>query len=259
MTIAEYQDLTGTTVSDADTNRVNAAIRKSEIKLGTLLGYSLSKQKKWTELGKAQFDGLVPFPSLPVSDETIDNLLPADDQTGDIQLFSLNELDKHFRINPAKEVYKAKIVLPVNDSEFITVHDFTSLTPYINQSGLVVALSRRHDWFTWGWWSSLRWPEKNNLMLAVDAEYVNCVDASKYPDLAYLLCDMINYYSDPAYSVMGNIRSESIDSHSYSRSSIVAKSTTGSTYDDYAPEGQPSAKLVIEKYAGPAAFRKRVA
>ena len=82
-------------------------------------------------------------------------------------------------------------------------------------------------------------------MIAVDADYVNVCDANKYPDLGYLLLDMVTYYSDPQYSVMGNVRSESIDSHSYSRAS------TGKTPDEAAPEGQLSSKRIIEKYAGP--------
>lgn len=252
MTIAEYQELTGTTVSEADTPRVKAAIRKAEIKLGTLLGYPLSKQKTWTELGKVRYDGLVPFPSLPLSDDVIDKLNAPDDQNGEIQLFNIDELDKHIRINPAKEVYRAKIVLPVNRDEFVTIYDLENATPYLNTTGLVVAISRYYSWFSWTWWNSLAWPDRNNLMLAVEADYVNVCDANKYPDLAYLLADMVTYYSDPHYSVLGNIRSESIDSHSYSRAS------TGSTPDSAAPEGQGSSKLIIEKYAGPGAFRKLV-
>lgn len=252
MTIAEYQDLTGITVAESDTNRVNAAIRKSEVRLGGLLGYSLSKQQKWTELGKVRYNGLTPFPSLPVSDEVIDNLSPADDQTGDIQLFNLDSLDTHIRINPAKEVYRAKIVLPVNRNEFITVYDLENATPYLNEASLVVAISRYYNWFTWTWWNSLLWPDRNKLMIAVDADYVNVCDAKRYPDLAYLLSDMVTYYSDPNYSLMGNIRSESIDSHSYTRAS------TGSNPDSAAPEGQLTSKRIIEKYAGPGAFRKLV-
>lgn len=252
MTIAEYQTLTGTTVSEADTPRIKAAIRKSETKLETLLGYSLSKQKKWTELGKMQYSGLVPFPSLPVSDTVISNLLPATEQTGDIQLFNFDELDTHIRINPAKEVYRAKIVLPVNEDEFITIYDLENATPYLNYAGLVTAISRYYTWYTWTWFSTLSLVDRKGLMLAVDAEYVDCVDANKYPDLAYLLADMVTYYSDPNYSLMGNIRSESIDSHSYSRAS------TGSSPDNAAPEGQGTSRLIIEKYAGSGAFRKLV-
>lgn len=252
MTIAEYQELTGITVSTADEPRVKAAIRKAEVKLGTLLGYSLSKQKTWTELGKVRFSGYVPFPSLPVDEDVINNLIAPEEQTGDIQLFNLNQLDTHIRINPAKEVYRAKVVLPVSDDEFITIYDLENLTPYLNSAGLVIALTRYRTWYAWDWWSSLSSPDRNKLMIAVDANYVNVCDTNKYPELAYLLADMVTYYSDPSYSIMGNIRSESIDSHSYSRAS------TGKTPDEAAPEGQIEARKIIEKYAGPAAFRKLV-
>ena len=252
MTIAEYQTLTGTVVADSDVTRMKAVIRRAETRLGSLLGYSLSKQNTWTELGKVQYSGLTPFPSLPVGDEVLNNLSAADQQTGEIQLFNFDELDTHIRINPAKEVYRAKIVLPVSRDEFITIYNLDNATPYLNSAGLVTAISRYYSWFTWTWWGLLAGADRSNLMLAVDADYVNVCDANKYPDLAYLLCDMITYYADPNYSIMGNIRSESIDSHSYSRAS------TGSNPDSAAPEGQASSKMIIEKYAGPGAFRKLV-
>lgn len=252
MTIAEYQTLTGTTVSDADLTRMKAVLRRSEVKLEGLLGYSLSKQKTWTELGKVQYDGLVPFPSLPVGEDVLDNLTAADDPTGDIQLFNFDELDKHIKINPAKEVYCVKVVLPINEDQFITIYDLDNAAPYLNSAGLVTAITRYYSWFTWTWWNSLLWADRSNLMLAVDAEYVNVCDASRYPDLAYLLADMVTYYSDPAYSLIGVMRSESIDTHSYTRAS------TGTSPDTMGPEGQLSGKRTIEKYAGPAVYRKKV-
>lgn len=252
MTIAEYQTLTGTTVPDSDVTRVKAVIRRAEAKLEGLLGYSLSKQKSWTELGKVQYDGLIPFPSLPVSDDVIDNLSAADEQTGDIQLFNFDELDKHIKINPAKEIYRAKVVLPVNQDEFITIYDLENGVPYLNGAGLVTAVTRYYSWFTWSWWNSLLWADRSNLMIAVDADYIDVCDVNQYPDLAYLLADMVTYYADPSYSLMGVIKSETIDTHSYTRAA------TGTTADSTAPEGQLSSKKIIEKYAGPAVYRKLV-
>lgn len=252
MTIAEYQDLTGITVSTADQPRVKAALRKAEVKLGSLLGYPLTKQQTWTELGRVQFSGYLPFPSLPLGEDVIDNLITLDDQQGTYQVFNFDELDKHIRINPAKQIYRAKLVLPVSRDEFVTVHDLENVTPYLNNAGLTVAVTRYSSWYTWPWWNSLLWTDRQNLMIAVDADYVNVCDANKYPDLAFLLADMVTYYSDPHYSVMGNIRSETIDSHSYSRAS------TGKDSDSSTPEAQSSSKKIIEKYAGPGAFRKLV-
>lgn len=252
MTIAEYQTLTGTVVADVDVTRMKAVIRRAETRLGSLLGYPLSQQQKWTELGKVQYSGSIPLPSLPVGDDVLNNLSAPDDENGNTQLFNFDELDTHIRINPAKEVYRAKIVLPINRDEFITIYDLDNATPYLNSAGLVTAITRYRTWYSWSWWSALTGVYKANLMLAVDGDFVNVCDSNRYPDLAYLLADMITYYADPNYSVMGNIRSESIDSHSYSRAS------TGSTPDSAAPEGQKSSKMIIEKYAGPAVFRKLV-
>jgi hypothetical protein len=250
MTIAEYQTLTGTTVSDE--TRMKAVIRRAEAKLGSLLGYPLSKQKTWYELGKIQYDGLTPFPSLPVSDDVLSNLVAPDDQTGDYQLFGFDELDMHIKINPAKEIYRAKVVLPVNENEFITIYDLNNGTPYLNGAGLVTAVTRYYSWFTWTWWNSLLWTDRSHLMLAVDADYINACDIDKYPDLAYLLADMVTYYADPNYSLLGILKSETIDTHSYTRAA------TGQSLDATAPEGQPSAKMIIDRYAGPAAYRKKV-
>ena len=252
MTIAEYQTLTGITVATADINRVTAIIRKATTKLEGSLGYSLSKQKTWTELGKVQYSGLTPFPSLPVSDDVLNNLSPADDQTGDIQLFNFDELDKHIKINPAKEIYRAKIVLPINQDEFITICELENGMPYLNSGGLVTAITCYYSWFSWTWYNTLLSQDRSNLMIAVDAEYIDLCDVNKYSDLAYLLADMVSYYADPSYSVIGTIRSETIDTHSYSRAS------TGATADSATPQEQPSAKRIIEKYAGPGAFRKLV-
>lgn len=255
MTIAEYQNLTGTTVPAADTTRVNAVIRRCQAKLETLLGYSLSKPNEWTELGKVQYSGLVPFPSLPVSDEVLDNLAAADEQSGGIQVFTFDELDKHIRINPAKEVYRAKIAIPVNSTEFITIVDLDNALPYLNDAGLVVAITRYYNWFTWTWWDLLSPLDRSNMLLAVDGDYVDLCDVNQYAELNYLLADMVTYYSDPAYSMLGNIVQETIDTHSYTRAD---RSNTNSTAESRAPEHQPSAKMLIEKYSGPAVFRKLV-
>lgn len=253
MTIAEYQSLTGNTVSETDAPRMKAMIRRAESKLSNLLGYSLSKQKRWTELGKIAYSDYTPyFSSLPVSDEAIAAMSPPDEEFGTYQLFTLDELDTHIRINPAKQFYRAKLVRPVSDDEFVTVYDLEYAIPYLNNAGLVTAITRDRAWYTWSWWLGLPRVDRGNLMLAVDADFVNVCDANRYPDLAYLLADMVDYYAHPSYSVMGNLRSESIDSHSYSRAS------TGKDPDSMAPEGQPSAKRIIERYAGPSAFRKLV-
>lgn len=258
MTLAEYQTLTGTTVPDSDVARINAIIRRCTARLESLLGYSLFRQKTWTELGKVQYNGYTPFPSLPVSDDVLNNLKAADDQTGDLQLFSFDKQDKHIKINPAKEIYRAKIVLPVDQDEFITIYDLESGTPYLNSVGLVTAITRYHSWFSWDGWDSLQLSSRVKLMFAVDAEYIEVCDVNRYPELAYLLADMVTYYSDPGYSLLGVIRSETIDSHTYTRALSGAFNGKLPTPEDMAPEGQITAQRIIAKFAGPGAFNKMV-
>jgi hypothetical protein len=252
MTLEDYQKLTGITVSEADAPRMKAMIRRAEVKLEGLLGYSLSRQNKWTELGRVKVSGVAPYISLPVYAETPIVLDPPLDQEGNIQLFNFDELDTYIRINPAKEIYRVSVVRPINRDEFVTVHELEHAAPFLNEAGLVVAISRHESWYTWRWWAGLAWRDRKELMLAVDADYVNVCDPNRYPDLAYLLADMATYYADPDYSLLGNIRSESTDTHSYSRA------PTGQTPESATPEGQPSAKKIIDKYAGASAFRKLV-
>lgn len=258
MTIAEYQTLTGTTVPDSDVTRITAVIRRCTARLESLLGYSLTRQKSWTELGKLQYNGLVPFPSLPVSDDVLASLTAPDDQTGDLQLFGFDQQDKHIKINPAREVYRAKIVLPINEDEFVTVYDLENGTPYLNSVGLVTAITRYYSWFSWVGWDQLLLSARAKLMFAVDAEYIEVCDVSRYPELAYLLADMVTYYSDPGYSLLGIIRSETIDSHTYTRALSGAFNGNLPTPEDMAPEGQMSAQRIIAKFAGPGAYNKMV-
>lgn len=252
MTVEDYQELTGITVEQSDEPRVEAMIAKSIAKLGSLLGYPLTNPKRWSELGKFSECGHVPFPSLPVGDDVLSNLKPADQAKGQIRLFNLDELDKHIRITPAKEVYRVKIVLPVKENQFITISELENGTPYLNQAGHIVGITRYRSWFAWRWWSRLAVADKSRLMLAVDAKFVDPLSSRDCPELVYLFTDMVTYYSDPTYSIMGNIRSESIDSHSYTRASV------GTNADNSAPEGRESGKAIIAQYAGPGAFRNLV-
>ena len=252
MTIEKYEKLTGIDVAPQDETRLKAIIRRCEARLSALLGYSLSGQKEWTEIGKMQFSGYVPFPSLPVDDETKRNLLPADPTAGTTYLFNYDELDKHIRISPFKSVTRAKIVLPIDEDEFITIYELDDVTPYLNDAGLVVAINKKSNWFKWTWYARAVRVYNTSLMIAIEGEPFELGCDPEYDDLSYLLADMVSYYSDPNYSLLGNISSEKIDSHSYSRRS------TGTTPDDAAPQGQREARRIIAKYAGPSAFRKLV-
>jgi hypothetical protein len=75
-------------------------------------------------------------------------------------------------------------------------------------------------------------------------------------DLAYLWADMVTYYSSDTVSVTGNIKSESVNGHSWSFSNAG-----GGKGIDLSPEQSDVGSKTLAQYAGPngtAALRVRV-
>jgi hypothetical protein len=237
--LEKYQELTGITVPTSQEAKVTATIRRTKSQLETLLGFSLTPKNLYTEKGKVQFEGY-----LPVDDLTV--LLPPDDEEGIYKIFPYNEKDIFFHVDPFKNVYQVKLVVPTNDGEFITVVDLDNVVPQYQRGGIGKFIQRHYEWFTWAWYSTWRSRYSRNtpsaLQLAVEADWINC-----YPDdLMYLWADMIAYYSDPDYSVSGKLRSESVDGHSWSRGNAG-----GGKDGDTPPEHTSSASLLLSRYAGP--------
>ena len=238
MDLEKYIELTGETVDASKEAKVNATIRRTRAQLESLLGYSLTPENLYTELGKVQFQGY-----LPVLNNT-DNLLPADEQEGTYKLFAYNEKDDFIHVDPFINLYHVKLVKPLNNGEFITVVDFDNVVAKHERGGIGRFIERYWEWFTWAWYKTylLSWTSESDagLMIAVDADWIDC-----YPDdILYIWADMVTYYSDDEVSVTGNIKSESVDGHSWSRG------TTGKG-EDLPPQEQPSAQGLLARYVGP--------
>lgn len=230
MDLKKYEELTGIEVPTSDEARVKANIRRTKAALETLLGYTLKPKNLYTEKGKVRFEGF-----LPVEDYT-DNLLPADEtQSEGIKLFSYHENDKYFHVDPFRNVYSVKLVMPVNDNEFVTIIDLDNVVAQYQRNNVSRFIERHFEWFTWAWYRTwvVSWEAGPGagLQLAVDADWLNC-----YPDdILYLWADMVTYQTDPN----NNIKSESVDGHSWSKGSVDA------------PEESDSAKALLKQYAGP--------
>jgi len=224
VTIEQYEQLTGNTVSDEDENMVLAAIARATVELESALGYSLTPQTNiYSELGKTQYNGFSIGQTLPVTQEVIDNLLPADEPIGDVMVFPLELKDKFALVQPFDTAYRAKLVLVLDNESFITLDDLVGAIPQYMGNG-------------WGKWIEIDvpgWsydptvianfttlfqvghPKQVKLALAVDADYH---DVASDPAIMYLLADMVDYRLDPNNSAaMGNITSESVDGHSWSK------------------------------------------
>lgn len=235
MDLAKYEELTGTTVADSQKARVNASIRRANVLLESALGFSLSPNKNIDkeELGKVQFQGAYPY--YPWSQQ---QLLPADEQEADYRLFYYNPLDPYIKTDPARNIYHVKLVQAQNDDQFVTImdlNDFTSKTSgkfgkYIQKSA---------SWFNWNWynWLTNQIGNGNALMVAVDADWMTCNNMPD--DLAFIWADMVSYYSSEDISVTGNLKSESVNGHSYSYEKAVA------------PEEVVATQKILRAYAGP--------
>lgn len=242
MDLTKYQELTGNTVSEADKARVNATIRKANSLLESELGYSLSSSKNIdkTEIGKVQFQGAYPY--YPAN---LDNLLPPDEAEGDYRLFYYNDKDPYIKCDPARNIYHVKLVRAINDDEFVTIFDLDDFTPK-NYRKFAKYIERSTSWFNWDWyiWLTEQIGNGNGLMVAIDADWMDC---SNMPDdIGYVWSDMIDYYSNPDYSVSGSLKSESVNGHSWSRASAGGGSNV-----DLSPERSDAGISILSQYAGP--------
>jgi len=255
VTIEQYEQLTGNTVSDEDENMVLAAIARAIVELESALGYSLTPQTNiYSELGKTHYNGYSFGQTLPVPQNVIDNLLPADEPIGDLMVFPLELKDKFALVQPFDTAYRAKLVLVLDDESFITLDDLHGAVPQYNGNG-------------WGKWIEIDvpgWsydptviatfttlfadghPKQIKFALALDADYH---DVMSDPAIQYLIADMVDYRLDSNNSAaMGNITSESVDGHSWSKTD---KPVTPISSSDHV--------ATVALYAGPkGAKRNRV-
>jgi hypothetical protein len=243
--LAKYEELTGTTVAEADKKRVNATIRRANALIESALGYSLSPSKNINkeELGKVQFQGAYPY--YPVNSQT---LLPADEQEGEYRLFYYNPVDLYIKTDPARNIYHVKLVQVQNDDSFVTImdlNDFTSKTA--GKFGKFIQKSA--SWFNWTWYNWLvgQVGNGNALMVAVDADWMTCNNMPS--DLAFLWADMIDYYSSDDISVTGNLKSESLNGHSWSYDRAVAPDQLEANIKTLAQYAGPNGSLTVRSRA----------
>lgn len=230
MTLAEYQTLTGITVSSANTAKVTAQIARTQAILETLLGFTLNPDKVeenlYNELGKTTESCFCPSVDL-------EDLQDPDPVVGAYRLFRYNSADQYFHVDPFSTVHKVKLVYikAGTGTNGVTIKTFDTDEIRVNygRDGLAKYIEHCHD--------CLCICEcENCVQLAVDADWL-WTPATEIPtDLQYVWADMITWYAD---SKNKGIRSESIDTHSYTR------------FDNKPPELDPSNLAIIKRYAGP--------
>ena len=214
----------GITIPQSKRVYYEAQIKRVQTKLETILGYTLKAKHIYNELGKTQLECICP--DIPESS----SLLPPDEVKGIIKVFPYNYKDKFLHIDPFYDVYNVKLGKVLDDKSFITYKTFEYFTKQFMQQGIGNHVERCVNCLC-------DCDCKDCVQLIVDANWIDFTDEeSDIPDdLLYLWCDMVNYYADPTK----DIKSESVDGHSWSRGDITA------------PEETLEGKLLLQRYAGP--------
>lgn len=227
MDLSAYQTLAGITVSSSQIAYVTAQIDRTRSMLETMLGFTLDPSKintnLYNELGKT-----VNECACPSVDS--DNLQDPDPVVTAYRLYRYNSLDKYFHTDPFTKLNKVKLVYikPGATPNGVTLKTFDNdeirsqfgrenFAKYIEHCIGCLCTCDREDC----------------VQLAVDADWGWPDDIPL--DLQYIWTDMISWYSD----LKKDIKSESIDTHSYTK------------FDKVAPETEPQNLAVIKKYAGP--------
>lgn len=122
MNIEQYEKLTGVIIPDDQRAYYAAQIRRVQVKLETLLGYTLEPQNLYIEMGKTQVECVCP--DIPESS----TLLSPDAVRGIVKVFPYNYKDKFLHIDPFKDVYNVKLVRVLDNYQFITYKTFETFT-----------------------------------------------------------------------------------------------------------------------------------
>lgn len=212
-----YETLTGTQIPPAKAGRVNAVINRVNAIAEGLLGYSPTGPSTFTELGKSN--------GLPID---LDNLLPADeDESGDGTYISIpyRYADIFFMVAPATAIHAVKFGVPTSSDEFVTVGEMRNF--YLKSNGKMITAVEKPLGIYWSDVVQTYFANPDmNVQLFIQGTWL-AGDALPL-DLQYALVDMVDYYRAPQTSVIGNVKSESISGHSYTRSEAKAPESTTS-------------------------------
>ena len=223
MNLKKYEELTGIIIPASKRAYYEAQIKRVQSKLETLLGYTLEPQNLYIELGKTQRECVCP--DIPQTSA----LLPPDGVKGIIKVFPYNYKDKFLHVDPFYDVFNVKLGKVLENRQFVTYKTFENFTKQYMQSGIGNHIEKCATCFC-------DCDCKDCVQLIVDADWIDISQDEELPqDLLYLLCDMVDYYADQSR----NIKSESVDGHSWSVGEIKA------------PEESKSALLLLKRYAGP--------
>ncbi len=227
MDLAEYQLLSGLTVTEARQSLVEAQITRTQRILEGLLGFTLDPalydSNKYAETGKTQTD--CPCPSTTLTLDDPDAVVFA------YRLFPYNTKDAYLAIDPATTIHAVKLIKDGVTYKTLDLDEYRAEF----KNDIIKYLQQIKKWC--GCWVECPYSQ-----LAVDATWL-WGDGDIPDDLNQVWAEMVTYYSDEKKDLI----SETMGPHSYRKHNQTATP----------PEQEKHNSPVITKYAGPNGSTKR--
>ena len=210
-----FKLLTGIELTQNQINQYPFNYQRALYRLEKLLGWSISQRSIYEEVGKANNESFK-FNQSMNDDQYqlfIKGLKAPDEENGTLRLFPYSYIDTNFLIDPAKAIYKLKLVIPVrgSDEQFITIKEFKNYLLKINNNNYInyIELLKENNCYK---------ENIGNALLMVDGDWIK----NTFPDqLVHILADLIIYefqqrknLSLTTTSSSYAIKSESVSNHS---------------------------------------------
>lgn len=223
MNLEIYQKLTGVTVPESQQTAIKAQINRTRSILEDMLGFTLCadevNKNLYNEEGKTALECACP-------DVDTEDLQDPDEVEYAYRLYSYNDKDRFFHVDPFTELYKVKLV-----HDGVTVKTFDADETRVNYGrfGLAKYIEACRDCLCF----ELACGCTDCVQLAVDAKWLweDCLPK----DLKFVWAEMVTYYND----CKKDVKSETVGSHSYTK------------FDRRFPENEPANLSIIKRYAGP--------
>lgn len=221
MTVQDYQNLTGLTVSVNREKLIYAQIQRTQAVLENMLGYSLDFDL--LDLNEYEEEGKLDD-TCPCSCSDADpDLEPADAVVFAYRMFPYHAKDKYLSIDPASSIHAVKLV-----KNGVTYRTLEEDDYRLNSKRGIIKFLEQCDR-----WCACKL-ECNCVQLAVDATWLWPEDEMPI-DLQTVWADMVTFYAD----MKRDVRSETLGPHSYTK------------FDRQKPETLTENMAVIQRYAGP--------
>lgn len=221
MTVEEYKNLTGITVSASREKLVYAQIQRTQAILENMLGYSL--EFDLLDLNEYEEEGQLDDTCPCSCTDTDPDLDPADAVVFAYRLFPYNAKDRYLSIDPASSIHAVKLVKNGVTYKTLDEDDYR----LDSKRGIIKFLEQCDRWCSCKLVCDC-------VQLAVDATWLWPEDEMPI-DLQTVWADMVTYYADGKKDV----RSETLGPHSYTK------------FDRQKPETISENMAVIQRYAGP--------